>query len=171
MNSSVEIVNGNVNAVDAIRTLLHGCDAVISTLGMGIPNSEPTIFSQSTRNILQAMNELKITRYIVITGLNVDTPFDKKSAKTQAATDWMRTNYPKSTSDKQSEYSLLNESDIDWTLVRLPSIIQTDETGEIVDDLADCPGEKISATDLAHFLIGQLTDRKYIRKAPFIANA
>ncbi|HEY5824796.1 MAG TPA: NAD(P)H-binding protein [Cyclobacteriaceae bacterium] len=169
-SSNVEVVNGNVNDLEAVRSLLTDCDAVISTLGMGIPNSEPDIFSRSTKHVLQVMKEYKLTRYIVITGLNVDTPFDSKSVNTKAATDWMKTNYPKSTADKQLEYSLLNGSDIDWTLVRVPMIIQTEDTGKIFDSLEDCPGEKISATDLALFLIQQLTDKKYIQKAPFIAN-
>ncbi len=169
-SSNVEVVNGNVNDLGAVRSLLRDCDAVISTLGMGIPNSAPDIFSQSTKHVLQVMKEYKLTRYIVITGLNVDTPFDNKGVKTKAATDWMKTNYPKSTTDRQLEYALLNESDLDWTLVRVPMIIQTEDTGKIIESLEDCPGEKISATDLALFLIQQLTDEKYIRKAPFIAN-
>jgi len=167
---NVEVVYGNVNDLNAVRSLLKDCDAVISTLGMGIPNSEPDIFSQATKNVLQVMNEYRLTRYIVITGLNVDTPFDDKSEKTKAATDWMKANYPKSTSDKQLEYVLLSESNMEWTLVRVPMIIQTDDTGKIIESPEDCPGEKISATDLALFLIRQLTDNKYVRKAPFIAS-
>jgi putative NADH-flavin reductase len=169
-SSNIEVVHGEVTDLNAIRSLLKDCDAVISTLGMGIPNSAPDIFSQSTKNVLQVMEEYSLTRYIVITGLNVDTSSDNKSAKTKAATDWMKTNYPKSTLDKQFEYSLLSESDREWTLVRVPMIIQTDESGKITQSLEDCPGEKISATDLALFLIQQLTDKKYIQKAPFIAN-
>jgi len=168
--STIEVVKGNVNDPDVVRSLLKDCNAVISTLGMGIPNSEPDIFSQSTKHVLQVMKEYKLTRYIVITGLNVDTPFDNKSVNTKAATDWMKTNYPKSTADKQLEYSLLSRSEVDWTLVRVPMIIQTDDTGKIIESLEDCPGEKISATDLALFLIQQLRDKEYIRKAPFIAS-
>ena len=116
------------------------------------------------------MDACKTSRYIVITGLNVDTPFDQKSPKTRFATDWMKTNYPLTTADKQLEYNLLSESNLDWTLVRLPMIEQTDDKGEIVVSLEDCPGKKISATDLAFFLIGQLSDKTYLRQAPFIAN-
>ena len=116
------------------------------------------------------MHQLNIQRYIVITGLNVDTPNDKKGPKTKFATELMYTNYPLTTNDKQTEYKLLSESDIDWTLVRLPMIEQTEIRSEIQINLEDCPGDKISATDLAHFLIDQLKDQTYLRKAPFIAN-
>lgn len=169
-NPSIEIIYGDAGDYESIRSLIKGCDAIISTLGLGIPASETSIFSQSSSNIIRAMNEYNRKRYIVITGLNVDTPFDNKNEKTKFGTEWMYANYPKSTLDRQLEYDLLEKSYIDWTLVRLPLIEQTDLTAEIKINLQDCPGEKISATALAQFLIDQLTDREYIRKAPFIAN-
>lgn len=86
----VEVVKGNVANYASVHTLLNGCEAVISTLGFGIPASEPTIFSQSTTNIIRAMNEHNILRYIVTTGIDVNTSYDNKSPKTAFATDWMK---------------------------------------------------------------------------------
>lgn len=169
-NSFVEVIIGDANDYEVIRTLLKGCDAVISALGLGIPPSEPTIFSQATQNIIRAMNEYNVSRYIVLTGLNVDASLDKKGAKTKSATEWMYANYPKSTADRQLEYKILSDSNIDWTLVRLPMIEQTDVSYTTKISLVDCPGDKVSATDLIFFLIDQITDNNYIRKAPFIAN-
>ncbi len=169
-NPLIETIEGNINHYTTVYNLLEGCQAVISTLGLGIPASEPTIFSQSSTNIIKAMNEHKIKRYIVTTGLNVDTPSDKKSPKIAFGTEWMKKNFPISTADKQLEFEILTKSNVDWTLVRLPLIEQTDETGEVNISLEDCLGDKISATDLANFLIQQLSDENYINKAPFIAN-
>lgn len=166
----VEIVHGNAADYTSILELLKDCSAIISTLGLGIPASEKNIFSTATTNILQAMEHYNISRYIVITGLNVDTPFDNKSPKTKFATDWMYSNYPLITQDKQLEYSILVESTLNWTLVRLPMIEQADTDCEIQVSLEDCPGDFISSTALAIFLIHQLSDEKYIQKAPFIAN-
>lgn len=166
----VEVIKGDIGDYNTVLKLLKGCDAIISTLGLGIPASEKNIFSTATNNILRAMEYYDINRYIVITGLNVDAPFDNKSPKTKFATDWMYTNYPLTTKDKQLEYSILAESTIDWTLVRLPMIEQTDVNCEVQISLEDCPGDSISSTALAVFLINQLSDNRYIRKSPFIAN-
>jgi putative NADH-flavin reductase len=172
VNSSfVEIVKGDVTDYSSVLTLIKDCQAVISTLGLGIPASEPTIFSQATVNVIRAMNECAVHRYIVTTGLNVDTPYDHKSPATVLATDWMKKNYPISTGDKQSEFDILTNSNIDWTLVRLPMIEQTNETSQIIISLDDCPGDKISATSLANFLIEQLSADAFVRRSPFIANA
>lgn len=165
----VEIIPGDARKYETVKTLAEGCEAIVSTLGQ--PTGQPSIFSQATQNVLRTMEEQKIQRYILITGLTVDTPADYKNPKTQAATDWMKTNYPETTTDKQTEYQLLTKSALDWTLVRLPWIQLTDEPVEIRVSLEDCPGEQISTASLAHFLIAQLTDSTYVRQAPFIANA
>lgn len=163
------IVQGDARDSDAVQRLLNGCDAVISMLGQ--PAGEPPIFSQATRNILAAMAHHNIRRYIVTTGLNVDTPFDRKNDSIKAATEWMKTHYPQTTADKQVEYEILSNSSVDWTMIRLPMIEQSDDEGPLSISLTDCMGEKISAGRLARFAIGQLTDEQYRQQAPFIANA
>ncbi|MBO9202191.1 MULTISPECIES: NAD(P)-dependent oxidoreductase [Niastella] len=166
----VEVIPGNVTDYKAVHNLIDGCQAVISTLGLGIPASEPTIFSQSTTHVIQAMKACNVHRYVVTTGLNVDTPFDNKTGKTAQATDWMKNTYPVSTADKQLEYELLSTSTIDWTLVRLPMIEQTAGRYPVAVSVTDCPGAAIGAGSLAHFLIDQLFAKEYIKKSPFIAN-
>jgi nucleoside-diphosphate-sugar epimerase len=164
----IEVVQGDARAYESVQLLAEGCQSILSMLGQ--PKGEPTIFSQATKNVIRAMKRFNIERYIVTTGLNVDTPFDRKGVKTKIATDWMKANYPVTTSDKQYEFEVLSGSDINWTLVRLPMIEQTDLRSKMIVNLEDCPGEKISAPDLAHFVVAQLSDNAYAGKAPFIAN-
>lgn len=164
----IEIIKGDARDAQAVLSLIQDCQAVISAIGQ--PVGESSIFGDATRNVLEAMRIHKLKRYILLTGLNVDTPFDKKSPKTKFGTDWMKENYPKTTLDKQHEYETLVKSETDWTLVRLPLIEQTEARGIINTSLEDCIGDKISATDLADFLINQLSDTQFIRKAPFIFN-
>jgi putative NADH-flavin reductase len=167
-NPQIEVVTGDAREYESIKSLLEGCQAVISTLGQ--PRGESPIFSEATRNVIRAMAHWKIDRYIVTTGLNVDTPHDRKSEPTQRATDWMKIHYPITTADKQVEYSLLQSSSINWTLVRLPMIEQTEESRLTSVSLEDCLGTSISTSDLAHFLVDSLANTIYFKKAPFLAN-
>lgn len=166
--SGMELVEGDVTDRKAVGQLLKDCTAVISTLGLGIPPSSPDLFGKATELILQVMAENQINRYVVVTGLNVDAEGDAKSEKTKFATEWMKTNFPISTASKQEEYEMLLNSSMDWTLVRLPMIEQTDEIRNYQVDLTDCKGDKISASSLAAFLIEQLESDKFYRLAPFI---
>ena len=164
----IEVLKGDAIDADSIMALTAGCQAVISTIGQR--KGEPLVASQATMNVLKAMKAHAISRYILVAGLNVDTPFDKKSEATKTATEWMKSNFPLIHEDRQKTYSILSASDANWTLVRVPFIEFSDRSCEIAVSLEDSHGSKISATDIATFLIGQLSDDTYIRKSPFISN-
>lgn len=167
-NPLIETVTGDARNYESVHNLIKDCRTVISTLGQ--PAGEKSIFSDAAENIIKAMNFHGIKRYIVTTGLNVNTPFDKKNEKVKMATEWMYQNYPETTTDKQKEYELLKESNLDWTLVRLPLINLTDESFAIETSLEDCKGEKIYATDVAKFLVSQIDDQTFIKESPFLYN-
>lgn len=166
-----KIITGDVVKEESITALIKGTDAVMSTLGLGIPPSAPDIFSRATRIIIETMNQVGIRRYIALTGLNVDTPHDKKGESCTAATRWMYSNFPKSTADRQLEYQLLVESNLDWTLARLPLIELDASEAEVKTSLEDCPGVNIKAGSLAVFLANQLEDDTYLKASPLLANA
>ncbi len=167
-NPLIKVVKGDARDKAAIHNLIEGTDLVISTLGQ--PKGERSIFSDAAKNIISAMNQYGITRYIVTTGLSVNTMFDHKNEKIKVATDWMYKNYPETTADKQKEYELLLDSNLDWTLIRLPLIHLTEENFPVETSLTDSKGESISATDLAEFLASQIENSEYIRKSPFLYN-
>lgn len=164
----IEVIQGDARDPEAVLRLLKDCTAVLSTLGQ--PAGESSIFSTATRNVLQAMEQHGIQRYIVTTGLSVDVPGDKKEPAVQQATDWMKQHYPETTFDKQKEYELLAASGVQWTMVRLPLIDLTDDPGQLQTDLHHCPWPRVSASGLAQFLVGQLKDDSYHQKAPFAGN-
>ncbi|MDQ1859189.1 NAD(P)-dependent oxidoreductase [Chryseobacterium sp. WLY505] len=167
-NPLIEVVEGDARDTTAIDQLIEGTDLVMSTLGQ--PKGEKSIFTDAAKNIIKTMNHYGIKRYIVTTGLSVNTASDHKNESVKMATDWMYQNYPETTTDKQKEYEILQESNLDWTLVRLPLIHLTEEKFPIETNLTDCKGEGISAADLAEFLASQVQDSEYIRKSPFLYN-
>lgn len=161
----ITIVQGDVCDYDAVATLLEGCNAVISTLG-----GRPPVFTTATANILRVMEVQRVQRYIMVTGLSINVPGDKKSLGAKMRSRLMKRMFPAVIGNKQEEYRLLAQSKVDWTVVRSPFIVQTAERGLVKVNEHDCPGIKISAASLAQFLVSQLNDRQYLRKAPFIAN-
>jgi putative NADH-flavin reductase len=164
----IEIVNGDATHSESIQQLVEGCEAIISLVGQR--PGEPLVASRATQNLLDAMNHFGIRRLISLAGLNVDTPSDQKGQETLMATEWMKTNYPEIHADRQKSYALLEQSLIDWILVRVPFIEFQEAAGELAINLTDCPSGKINAGSLAAFLVDQLFDESYYQKAPFVAN-
>lgn len=164
----IEKIKGDARNYDSVNKLLNECSALISTLGQ--PKGEKLVFSRVAINIVKSMNSHGIKRYIVVSGLGLSIDDDNKCFKTKLLSSAMKLFFPAIIKDKQKEYSILKESNLDWTIVRLPFIKLNEVEAPLKLSLNDCPGNTINATDLANFLINQLTDKTFIRKSPFISN-
>lgn len=162
----IEVITGNVCNPDSVYDLIKGCDAVISTLGQ--TRGEAPVFSQAAKNIVNAMEKLDVNRYIVLTGLTLDTPSDKKGFPTRLRSFTMKMIFRQVILDKQNEFKIIAESSLDWTIVRVPFIEVSDDKKPYEISLLDCGGSEISSASIADFLIGQIEDQRYFRKAPFI---
>lgn len=168
INDKVEIIKGDAQNIDSIRSLLKDCTLVINTIGQ--PVKESPIYSHVTHNIISIMNECDIKRYISVTGASLNIKGDKKNLINKIGEKIFEFLFPNMMKDKKKELKLLINSNIEWTLIRLPFIIDSPETNHIKESLIDTPGTKISNTDIARFIIDEVTNQKYIRKTPFIAN-
>ncbi|MGY0041523.1 NAD(P)-dependent oxidoreductase [Pedobacter sp. NJ-S-72] len=75
----MEIVEGDIKDLDTARQLIRDCDVIISAIGQN--KDDVLISSLATLNIIQAMEEFNITRYILLTGSNLEVP--RRSEKCQ----------------------------------------------------------------------------------------
>jgi putative NADH-flavin reductase len=167
-HSKIEIVKGDARNIKSIQALLEGCHIVINTLGQ--PVKEEPIYSTVTSSIITTMNGLGIRRYIGVTGASLDVLGDKKSMVNTIGAKIFKFLFSKLILDKEKELEILKKSELDWTLVRLPFVVEGPQTGYIKENTRDVPGTKIMNADIAHFLIQQIHDNKYLLKTPFIAN-
>ncbi|MGP7819551.1 NAD(P)-dependent oxidoreductase [Niallia sp. 01092] len=167
-DEKIEIISGDAQNLQSIRTLLEGCSIVINTLGQ--PVKEMPIYSSVTQTIITTMKEYRISRYIGVTGASLTLKSDNKSFINTIGAKAFEILFPKMMKDKRNELDLLINSDIDWTIVRLPFVGEGPETSIIKEHLTDMPGRNISNADIARFLISQINEKKYIRKTPFISN-
>lgn len=165
---SLEIIEGDIQDMLSLQKTLLYCNTVLSTLGQ--LKDEPLISAMAAQNILTVMNEYAIQRYIFVCGMNIDVPGDRKSEQNVAKSDWMRNTFPDVVADKQTAYDIVAASGADWTMVRVPMIIQSNEKSGVTTSLEDCPGENISTANLADFLVSQITDKQYLGKSPFAAS-
>lgn len=165
---SLSVIQGNAREYEYIHRLLSDCDAVISTLGPS--RNEPDTCSIAVGHIIKAMQVLNIQRFIEVAGLGIDTPGDKKGILTRSLVAVMKLFASAVIADRQKDYELLRQSNILWTVVRCPMIKLIDASRNVKTSLMDSPGNHISATDLARFLIDQLNSEMFICKAPFISN-
>jgi putative NADH-flavin reductase len=167
----IEIIQGDAVEFGDVQRLISGCSAIISTVGQR--DGEPLVASQATSHILKMLAtdpSLAATRYVVLAGITVDTPFDKKGIAALQATQWMKSNFSWIYEDRQEFYQILARSDAAWTLVRVPLIGFTGNRGVLAADLFDAPSQQIDAVDIAIFMVDQLESNAFLRQAPFIGD-
>ena len=67
----------------------------------------------------------------------------------------------------------VSNSQLDWTLVRIPMLSRKPGTGKLNIGYTGTDNVKVfslSREDLADFLIKQINDKNYLKKAPVISN-
>ncbi|EEL50656.1 MULTISPECIES: SDR family oxidoreductase [Bacillus cereus group] len=164
----LEVVQGDARDISAIRQLLQGCNAVINAVGQ--PKKESYIFSTVTNHILEVMEEYRIKRYILISGGSMDVQGDVKSILNKIGAMLFRVFLSDMMKDKYKELQLVRDSGVNWTIVRLPFVIDGEGIGKIKESLRDLPGITIQNGDIAPFVIKQIQDEMHIGKCPFISN-
>lgn len=167
----MEIVQGDARDIASIRFLLQGCDVILNALGQRKERkSEAPIFSAATDHVLTVMKESGVRRYILVRGFSIDAPGDHKDLRTRLISLLVRRVIHDQWTDWQKELDILLRSNLQWTLVRLPIVVDEPSLGPVQVDLASPPGKKISGYDLADFIVAQMTETTYVRKAPFVGN-
>jgi uncharacterized protein YbjT (DUF2867 family) len=165
---SVRVVTGSSTDADALASLLEGAEAVVSTLG---PTSrDSTVMSDTARVLVPVMQQLGIRRYVGVSGMGVDMDGDRKGRKDRVISSLVRRVGGLMATDKAQEYRILDASDLDWTLVRPPRLIDGPATGRVVHD-AHTPGRSssIRRADLAAFLADVVEQDLYVGQSPFVS--
>lgn len=167
-NESIEPIIGDARDFSSIRELLKGCQVVVNAVGQ--PKNEPYIFSAVTKHVLEAMKEFEIKRYILISGGSLNVTGDQKGMVNKIGATLFKLFLPKMMQDKYKELQIIQNSEVDWTIVRLPFVIEGNGIGSIKESLFDMPGIKIQNGDIAPFVIKQINSDRYVGKCPFISN-
>jgi len=164
----VEVVMGSARNHTNIQRLLSDCNGVISALGPSM--GETDTCSVVVKHVTMVMKQLNIKRYIEIAGLGLTVPGDKKRLTSRLISWGIQKFSPATVNDRRKGYDILSASNTEWTIIRCPSIELTEVRRELKVSLTDSPGFKVSAADLAGFIVSQLSKSDYLQKCPFVAS-
>lgn len=169
----VEIVVGDLQDQRAIAKCVQGADAVISALGpnsLKVQGDKPIMHGLT--HIIAAMKHASVHRLIQISTAAYRDPKDGFAFKTHAFALLFKVVARKGYEDIKVTGELIAHSDLDWTLVRIPNLKDGPPDGDV--DVGwygkTQLSTKLSRGNLAKFLVDQVTDRRFVRAAPGIAN-
>ena len=163
-------IQGDVQDPSAVEKTVVGAEAVISVLGP--TSNEPTFeVSKGMRHILAAMQKQGVRRLIISAGAGVGDPNDTPKLSNKAINLLLKLLARNVYEDMKGAVDVVRASEHDWTIVRVPRLIDGPKTGLIkVGYVGNGMGMQINRADMAGFMLDQLQNGAYIRKAPAISN-
>lgn len=173
-HKNLTLVEGNVLDPQIVASVLHHQEAVIQCLGVGGKgDGKPSTFiSDATKVIVDEMQKQNIKRLIAMSNVGAGNsiafqPWFFTKIILPYFMKWLKVIIE----DKNRMEPIIMNSNLDWTIVRCPNIVDKPAKGTC-NAILDGKGLKLSITlpDLSKFMVDQLKQTAFIKQAPSVSN-
>jgi len=167
---ALTVVVGDVLDHASVEETIRGADVVVSVFGQ-VKGSSPTVQTDGTRNIVDAMSRLGVRRIVSLSGGALpDTEHDRPKFADGVFRFLIERISPHMLADARGHLKVLRDSGFDWTVVRAPRLTDVAPTGKFrVGWVGVNSSTQIARADLARFIVTQVSDGKYIHQLPFVS--
>lgn len=168
-HDNLNVIEGELNNYNTILQAIEGSHAVISALGPSLKmNAKGFPILEAHKNIVKAMQNLNITRFITLATPSVKFEKDSKSLATIIPIVAAKIGLPRAYKEIVGIGDVVKDSNLNWTIVRIIAPVD-DNTGVAKVSFGDTKIKfKISREEIAKFMLEQLEDSKYIKSMPII---
>ncbi len=170
-HEKLSIVKGDILDYDSIEKAVQSHNAVMSALGIRTFKKN-SIMSDGTRNIIKAMQQQNIKRFICMSSIGVGNSKEQQSGLgflyNKILIPYLMKNM---FNDKELQEQIIQESNLNWTIVRPTRLTNGEKTGNYkafsYNERNYNP--KISRADVAGFMLEILNNDKYIKECVSIS--
>ena len=169
---NLDTVSGDALDRDTVRDALQDVDVVIQTLGVNFAPKlifeGTTLFSDSTRILVDAMKVAGVKRLIAVTGLGAG------DSRGHGGIIYDVVVFPfllkRVYDDKDVQEWIIRSSGLDWTIVRPGLLRNRPATGRyrVLTASKDWQFGAISRSDVADFLVEQIDNRTLVGTTPLL---
>lgn len=167
--SRITVVQGNLLRSDELARVIAGHDGVVSGFGPRLPVSkaDANLLEQFAIALTEAMKRASVRRVVV-----VSVAFLFKDSIIPPAYLLGRLLFPGIVGDSGAMERVLENSGLDWTIVRPPELTAKPYTGKyrVLDGHLPRFGFKISRADVADYMLKAVEDPGTIGKVIGVAN-
>ncbi|UJP09707.1 SDR family oxidoreductase [Microbacterium sp. KUDC0406] len=165
------VVTGDVLDPAAVEQTVAGSDAVLSLFGQ-VKGSSPTLQADGTRLIVDAMKAQGVRRIVTLSGGGLRAAgHDRPKTADRVIRFLLKTLSGHVLADAEQHLRVLEESGLDWTVVRVRRLTENPGKGAYrVGWVGVNASTAISRDDLADFILTQVEDRTFIRQLPFVSD-
>ena len=161
-HANLRMVLGDIIDAVAVAGAVAGHEVVLSALGT---RGGPAVLPEGTRNILDAMQQADIRRSLWVSSFGAGDSLKQMGWLSQTLI--VKGLLRQAIQEKNAQEQIILASDGDWIIVRPGGLTDGPLTGAY---RVTGPGDKvgrpsIARADVADFMLKNLTDDRYVRKA------
>jgi putative NADH-flavin reductase len=166
---NLQLVQGALFDEKEVFNAINGCDAVLSAIGGSVDGTDKAR-TLGMKNIIKQMQKAGLRRIVAVGNMSVLNADDNSLLIDQ---DDYPAEYKAVGLEHKKAYELLKETDLDWTFVCPPNIIDAGPTGHYTtkaDWLPEPNNYKINAGDLSMFMLNEIIKNEYVKHRVGISN-
>ena len=165
--AGVTAVQGDATDAAAVERAVQGQDAVISALGR--PDFRPTtMLSDAAKACVAAMEKHRVKRLVYLSAFGVGDSRARVGFLSDKV--FIPLIVRNIVLDHERAEAIVRASALDWIIVRPSHLVDTPARAQFRHgDIAADFTKKVSRADVAAFMLQQLTDDTYLKRAPGIS--
>lgn len=164
-HKNISVIQGDILDYSKVKEAVNGQDVIISTLGVS-SRKPTTVLSDGTSNILKAMEECGVKRFICmssagILGNDAGFLFGKIIIPL-----FLKEVFK----DKVRQMKIVQESRVEWVVIRPSGLTDSPKTGRYKITMDSPKSSTVPRADVADFMLKLMTDKQYDGKMPAISS-
>lgn len=165
-DNNLTIIEGQATNFQDVNKAMKNQEVVISCLGTDLTSDVSTILFEMTKNIVKAMKENKVNRFIFTSSAGVENEIPGEMGK------MMMEMLKKPLDDHRNAVNEIKSNNLIYTIVRPMGLTEEDEKGSYKEVETGVPenGITITRADVASFIIKSISDKNYENKSISISN-
>jgi nucleoside-diphosphate-sugar epimerase len=165
------VSEADVRDASAIRPVVAGVDAVVSTLGVTFTREPVDTYSVGTANIVAAMHAARARRLVVVSSTAAYPTRRSRAPLSLRLVEPILTRTIGKTvyDDVRRMESIVRDSGLDWTIVRPSGLFDLPERTDYVRGEVDPVGAFTARVDLADYLLSLAADSASARRTVIVS--
>lgn len=167
----IEIIEGNYFDTNKLPYALEGSEAILSTIGppinINLSSTDEKNYINSLNFIINQMSINKQSRLLNISGAGIQMTHENLPLSRKLLRVTLKAMSKSIINIKDKELQLLEKSNLEWTSIRSPKILEKAE-GKFCAHDTHFLGTTVDLNQLTDFMIGEITNNEWIRKAPVV---
>ena len=168
-HKNLRIVEGDILDMASVERSMDSIDKVCITIGISPTFRPVTVFSEGTRNVIEAMKNSNTRDLVCVTGIGAGDSRDHGGFLYDKIINplLLKNIYE----DKDRQEQIVKDSGLDWVILRPGFLTNGALTGKykIFTDLNGVKAGRISRFDVADFILNEFENKEYTFQTPLIS--